>query len=91
MLFFRGRDHTILASMTGRRNLTQTQLTSWRRARIETRDHDRPACYVPVCLKRKRNDRKAVWFTNATVYWSNFCNFVDSVDSQTILRMSRES
>ena len=36
MLFFRGRDHTIVSAMTGR-------------ARIETRDHGLHACYVPVC------------------------------------------
>ena len=26
-----------------------------------------PACYVPVCLKKKHNACKAVWFTKATV------------------------
>ena len=31
-----------------------------------------PACYVPVYFK-KHNARKAVWFTKATVHWSNFC------------------
>ena len=50
-----------------------------------------PACYVPACLKKKHNACKAVWFTNATVHWSNFCIFVDSIDSQIILRMIRES
>ena len=30
-----------------------------------------PACYVPVCLKKKHNVRKAVWFTKATVDWRN--------------------
>ena len=50
-----------------------------------------PACYVPVCLKKKHNARKAVWFTKATVHWSNFCIFVDSIDSQIILPMIRES
>ena len=50
-----------------------------------------PACYVPVCLKKKHNARKAVWFTKATVHWSNFCTFVDSTDSQIILRMILES
>ena len=47
------------------------------------------ACYVPVCLKKKHNARKAVWFTKATVHWSNFCIFVDSIDSQIILRMKK--
>ena len=46
---------------------------------------------MPVCLKKKHNARKAVWFTKATVHWSNFCIFVDSIDSQIILRMIRES
>ena len=50
-----------------------------------------PACYVPVCSKKKNNARKAVWFTKATVHWSNLCIFVDSIDSQMILRMIRES
>ena len=50
-----------------------------------------PACYVPVCLRKKHNARKAVWFTKATVHWSNFCNFVDSINSQIILRVIRES
>ena len=40
-----------------------------------------PACYVPVCLKEKHNARKAVWFTMTTVHWSNFCIFVDRIDS----------
>ena len=39
------------------------------------------ACYVPVCLKKKHNACKAVWFTKATVHWSNFCIFVGSIDS----------
>ena len=46
-----------------------------------------PACYVPVCLKKKHNARKAVWFTKATVHWSNFCIFVDSIDSQIMSKM----
>ena len=50
-----------------------------------------PPCYVPVCLKKKHNARKVVWFTKATVHWSNFCIFVDSIDSQIILRMIYES
>ena len=49
------------------------------------------ACYVPGFLKKKHNACKAVWFTKATVHWSNFCIFVDSIDSQIILRMIRES
>ena len=49
--------------------------------------------WVPVCLKKlaKHNARKAAWFTKATVHWSNFCIIVDSMDSQIILRMIRES
>ena len=46
---------------------------------------------VPVCLKKKHNARKAVWFTLATVHWSNFSIFVDSIDSQIILQMICES
>ena len=49
-----------------------------------------PACYVPVCLKKKHNARKAVWFTTATVIGASSA-FVDSIDSQIILRMIRES
>ena len=49
------------------------------------------ACYVPVCLKKKHNACKAVWFTKATVHRSNLCIFVDGIDSQIILRMIRES
>ena len=41
--------------------------------------------------KKKHNARKAVWFTKATVHWSNFYIFVDSIGSQIILRMIRES
>ena len=46
-----------------------------------------PACYVPVCFKKKHNARKAVWFTKATVHWSNFCIF----DSRIIRMMICES
>ena len=47
------------------------------------------SCYVPVCVKKKHNARKVIWFTKATVHWSNFCIFVDS--SQIILGMICES
>ena len=49
-----------------------------------------PACYVPLCLKKKHNARKAVWFTTATVIGA-ISAFVDSIDSHIILRMIRES
>ena len=49
-----------------------------------------PACYVPVCLKKKHNARKAVWFTMATVIGA-ISAFVDRIDSHIILRMIRES
>ena len=49
-----------------------------------------PACYVPVCLKKKHNARKAVWFTTATVIGA-ISAFVDSIDSHIILQMIRES
>ena len=49
------------------------------------------ACYVPVCLKKKHDAHEAVWFTKATVHWSNFCIFVDRIGSQIILRMILES
>ena len=49
-----------------------------------------PTCYVPVCLKKKHNARKAVWFTTATMIGA-ISAFVDSIDSHIILRMIRES
>ena len=42
-----------------------------------------PAFYVPVWSKKK-HAREAVWFTTATVHWSNFCIFVDSIDSHSL-------
>ena len=50
-----------------------------------------PCLHVMCQLKKKHNARKAVWFTKAKVHWSNFCIFVDSIDSQIILRKIRES
>ena len=91
------RDHTIVAAKdsswldtTNTANLLyichgEVKSRNWKR------DHGRPACYVPVCIKEICNVRKAVWFTMATVHWSNFCIFVDSIDSQIILRMIPES
>ena len=102
MLFFRGRDHNIVAAKDSSlldldiRNKQPTFLPfpgihhgEEQELKQETRAV--PACYAPVCLKKKQNSRKAVWFTKATVHWSNFCIFVDSMDSQIILRMIRES
>ena len=80
--------------MTGRRNWTQTQPTVIRHGEEQELKQETtavPACYVPVCLKKKHNARKAVWFTTATVHWSNFWIFVDTIDSQIILRMIRET
>ena len=39
-----------------------------------------PACYVPACLEKKHNARKAVWFTKAAVIGA-ISAFVDSIDS----------
>ena len=49
-----------------------------------------PACYVPACLKKKHNARKAVWFTKAAVIGA-ISAFVDGIDSHIILRMILES
>ena len=79
--------------MTGRRNLKQTDnqlVIHGEEPELKQETRAMPACYVPVCLKKKHNARKSVWFTTATVDWSNFCIFVDSIDSQIILRMIRE-
>ena len=63
MLFYSGADDSIVAAkglfiMAGRGLKQETTAV--------------PACFVPVSLK-KHNARKAVWFTKATVHWSNFC------------------
>ena len=98
MLSFRGRDHTIIAAKDSSwlhveiRN-KHNQLVIHHGEEQESKQETTavPACYVPVCLKKKHNARKAVWFTKATVHWSNFCIFVDSTDSQIILPMIGES
>ena len=69
MLFYSGPDDTIAAGkalfiMAGRGNRSKQELKQEITAV--------PACYVPVYLK-KHNAFKAVWFTKATVHWSNFC------------------
>ena len=75
MLFFRGRDHTIVAAEDSSwldveirhkhnqlvKNIMEKSKNSNKRPRAV------PASYVPVCLKKKHNARKAVWFTKATV------------------------
>ena len=77
--------------MTGRRNWTQTQPTCYTSCHGEEQELKQetmamPASYVPVCLKKKHNARKAVWFTTATVIGA-ISAFVDSIDSHIILRM----
>ena len=69
MLLYSGPDDTIVAGkalfiMSGHGNRSKQELKQETTAV--------PACYVPVYLK-KHNARKAVWFTKATVHWSNFC------------------
>ena len=41
-------------------------------------------------FKKKHNAHKAVWCTKATVHWSNFCIFIDSMDLHIILWMIHE-
>ena len=98
MLFFRGRDHPIVAAKDSscldveiRHKHNQLVIHHEEEQELKQEATAVPACYVPVCLKKKHNARKVVWFTKATVHWSNFCIFVDSIDSQIILRMIRES
>ena len=98
MLFFRGHDHTIVAAKDSsrldveiRHKHNQLVIHHGEEQKLKQETTAVPACYVPVCLKNKHHARKAVWFTKATVYWSNFCISVDSIDSQIILGMIRES
>ena len=69
MLFYSGADDSIVAAkalfiMAGRGNRSKQELKQETMAV--------PACFVPFSLK-KHNAHKAVWFTKATVHWSNFC------------------
>ena len=107
MLFFRGIEHTIVAAKDSswldveiRHKHNQLVIHHGEEQELKqetTAVMSGVMCMlcaspgVPVCLRKKHNARKAVWFTKATVHWSNFCIFVDSIDSQIILRMIRES
>ena len=95
VLFFRGREHTIVAAKDSSSRDVEignkhSQLVIHHGEEQELKQEVTvSACYVPVCFKENRA-HKAVWFTKATVHWSNFSIFVDSVDSQIILWMIPE-
>ena len=90
MLFFSGPDHTIYDREI-RNKHNQLVIHHGEEQELKQETTAMHACYVEVCFKKNHNAGKAVWFTMATVKWSNFCIFVDSIDSHIILRMIRES
>ena len=84
MLFFRGRDHAIVTAEDSssldleiRHKHNQLVIHHGEEQELKQETTAVPACYVPVCLKKKHNAGMAVWFTKATMHWSNFCIFVD--------------
>ena len=75
MLFFRGRDHTIVAAMTERSKHSQLVIHHGEEQELKQETTAVPTCYMPVCFLKKHNTRNAVWFTKATVHWKflHFC------------------
>ena len=73
LFYFRGCDDIVAAKNSSSLDVE-----------IETKDHGRAGMLCASLFKKKHNARKAVWFTKATANWSNFCVFVDSIDSQII-------
>ena len=73
------RDHTIVAVKDSswleveiRNKHNQLVIHDGEEQELKQESTAAPAFYVPVCLKKKHNACKAVWFTRATVHCSNF-------------------
>ena len=88
ILFFRAREHTIVAAKDsswldveiGNKH-NQLVIHDGEEKELKQEATAVSACYVPVCFKKKHNAHKAVWYTKATVHWSNFSIVVDSLSS----------